>query len=493
MTASSLTVTDLSKLTPADFETVVGVEVHVQLSTKSKLFCADPNVFGAEPNANTSPISLGYPGVLPVLNEQAVRMAIKLGLALNCKIADWCLFDRKHYFYPDLPKAYQISQYEYPICGPGLLELLSGKQVRIHRAHLEEDAGKLVHVGADGLAGSDYSLVDLNRAGTPLLEIVSEPDIRSGAEAREYMTLLRAIVRAIGVCDGNLEEGSMRCDANVSVRVRGTETLGTRAEVKNMNSFKAVEKAVDFEAQRQIALILKGEPIVQETRLWNDATQATISMRKKEGSADYRYFPDPDLRPLQIPAQWIETLRAEQPELPRARFERYTQALGLPPHEAGLLVENQELGLWLDTASEHCANTKGLANWLVGDITSWLKAEKKTLADTPLSPVRLAELVGLIDAKTISNAIAKEALPTLLTQDIAPKAWVEANGKTQVTDPEALKPLIQAVIDANPEQAAAYRGGKDKLLGFFVGQAMKATKGQANPELLNQLVKDLLG
>jgi len=474
------------------YETIVGVEVHVQLKTESKLFCPDSTHFGGQPNDNTCIVCLGYPGALPVLNKQAVEYAIMLGLALNCDIAAISKFDRKHYFYPDLPKAYQISQFDMPVCSNGYMDLSNGRRVRIHRAHLEEDAGKLVHAGAEGLAGSDYSLSDLNRAGTPLLEIVSEPDIRTGEEAREYMTNLRNIVRYLGVCDGNLEEGSMRCDVNVSIRPVDSTTLGTKTEVKNMNSFRAVQKAVEFEAQRQEKILSEGGCIVQETRLWNDATQETITMRTKEGSADYRYFPEPDLKPLIIASEWIASVRNTLPELPQQRFERLTTTFGLPAHEAHLLVDTKELGDCFETASKQCQNAKALANWLVGDIVAWLKNEKKDLSDTPFTGQTLAELVTLIDDNTISSAIAKKLLPELLEKGGSPKTLVAERRMAQVTDAAAIKTEIQKVLDANAGQVAQYRAGKEQLFGFFVGQVMKATKGAANPEMVNQLLKEML-
>lgn len=482
----------MSTAVATKYETVVGVEVHVQLKTQSKLFCPDATAFGSAPNENTCTVCLGYPGALPVLNKQAVEYAIMLGLALNCNIAKVSKFDRKHYFYPDLPKAYQISQFDMPVCEHGHMTLSNGTNVRILRAHLEEDAGKLVHAGAEGLAGSDYSMSDLNRAGTPLLEIVSEPDIRTGEEAREYMTNLRNIVRYLGVCDGNLEEGSMRCDVNVSIRPEGSTTLGTKTEVKNMNSFRAVQKAVEFETKRQIELVESGGKVVQETRLWNDATQETITMRTKEGAADYRYFPEPDLKPLIISEEWINSVKKQLPELPQQRLSRLISEFGLPEHDANLLVDNKELGDCFEEASAHNKNAKALANWLVGDIMAWLKTEKKDLSDLPFSGTILADLVSLLDEKIIGSAIAKKLLPELLEKGGSPKAIVEERGMAQVSDEGALKTEIQKVINANPQQVEQYKAGKDKLIGFFVGQIMKATKGSANPEVVTKLLKEML-
>ncbi len=483
----------MATATQTQYETVVGLEVHVQLKTKSKLFCPDATRFGEHPNMNTCPVCLGYPGVLPVLNLQAVEYAIMLGLALNCEIAEFSKFDRKHYFYPDLPKAYQISQYDMPIASHGHMVLSNGRTIRILRAHMEEDAGKLVHAGAEGLAGSDYSLSDLNRAGTPLLEIVSEPDIRSAEEAREYMSQLRNIVRYLDVCDGNLEEGSMRCDANVSIRPAGGTELGTKTEIKNMNSFRAIQRAIEYEVQRQIDTLSSGGQVVQETRLWNEATGTTLSMRTKEGADDYRYFPEPDLRPLHIDREWLDEIRSRLPELPHQRYEKLTGPFGLSEYDAGLLVETKELGDFFEAAVRHTNNYKALANWLMGDITGWLKAEKQELADTMLTPEALAELVALQDNNTIGSAVAKKLLPELLTTGGMPARIVEERGMAQMSDEGELRRIVQGVIDNNPKQAEEFRGGKEKVLGFLVGQVMRETKGSANPEVVNRLFRELLG
>jgi aspartyl-tRNA(Asn)/glutamyl-tRNA(Gln) amidotransferase subunit B len=475
------------------YETVIGLEVHVQLNTNSKLFSSAPNRFGAEPNQNASPICLGLPGVLPVLNQQALHHAIQLGLALNCKIAPITKFDRKQYFYPDLPKGYQISQYDYPVCFDGYMDLSTGRRVRILRAHLEEDAGKLVHAGADGLDGATHSLVDLNRAGTPLVEVVSEPDLRTADEAREYMQKLRSIVRYLGVCDGNLEEGSMRCDANVSIRPVGSSEYGTKAEVKNLNSFRSVQRAIESEVERQTALLRAGQPVVQESRLWNDATGTTRSMRSKEEAHDYRYFPDPDLRPVAIDSALVEQIRSALPELPDQRTARFISQFGLSDYDAWMMVENQELGDFLDAAAKHTSNAKTVTNLLMGDIQAWLSKEKKTLAETALTPEALGQVVALMDAGTIGSAQVKQLLPDLLANGGDPKALVESKGLAQISDAGALKPIIQKILDENPDNVAAYKSGKTKLMGFFVGQAMKATGGKANPEQLNQILAELLG
>ncbi len=477
--------------TQTKYETVIGIEVHVQLKTKTKLFCGCSTQFGVEQNQNTCPICLGMPGVLPVLNQQAVEYAILAGLALNCQIAEVTKFDRKQYFYPDLPKGYQISQYDQPICYDGYLDIL-GTRVRIERAHMEEDAGKLVHAGAAGLAGSTHSLVDLNRAGTPLLEIVSAPDIRSSEQARVYVETLRNIVRYLGVCDGNLEEGSMRADANVSIRPVGSSTYGTKTELKNMNSFRSIQRAIDYEVQRQIQLVEEGERIIQESRLWNEATGMTASMRSKEEAHDYRYFPEPDLRPVVISREWVEERRQSMPELPLQRLSRFQEAFGLSEYDAGVLVDFKELGDFFDAAAKHNSNYKALANWLMGDITAYLKANQKGLDETKLTPELLAELVKLIDAGTINSAAAKKILPDLIETGASPETLVQQKGLSQISDEGAVKQLIEQVLAQNPAEVESFRNGKEKVFGFLVGQVMKASRGTANPELVNRLMMELL-
>lgn len=473
------------------YEVVIGLEVHAQLKTKSKIFAPDGTEFGQEPNSETSPITLGMPGVLPVLNKEAVNMGILTGLALNCTIPPRCKFDRKQYFYPDLPKGYQISQYDEPICVGGYLEI-NGKKIGITRAHLEEDAGKLVHAGADGLAGSSYSLVDLNRAGTPLLEIVSEPDMRSSEEARAYMEELRNIVRYIGVCDGNLEEGSMRCDANISIMPKGSKEFGTRAEIKNVNSFSALQRAIEYEIDRQIEIVEDGGEVVQETRLWDDNSRETRSMRGKEDAHDYRYFPEPDLMPLEISREWVEEIRAKMPELPSQKRERY-KGLGLSEYDAGVIVEQMNLALFFDKVLELGATPKTAVNFIMGEIAAYLKEEKLDINETKLTPENLAELITLIEKKTISNNIGKQIIIDMLKDGTSAKEIVEKKGLSQITDTSAIKEICQKVVDANPNQVAAYKGGKVQLFGFFVGQVMKETKGRANPQVVNQLLKEILG
>ena len=473
------------------YEVVIGLEVHAQLKTKSKIFAPDSTEFGNEQNSQTSAITLGMPGVLPVLNKECVNMGILLGLALNCEIPSRCKFDRKQYFYPDLPKGYQISQYDEPICLNGYLDI-KGKRIGITRAHLEEDAGKLVHAGAAGLAGSSYSLVDLNRAGTPLLEIVSEPDIRSAEEARNYMEELRNIVRYLGVCDGNLEEGSMRCDANISIMPKGSKEFGTRAEIKNVNSFSALQRAIEYEIDRQIDLVEAGEEVVQETRLWDDNQGITKSMRGKEDAHDYRYFPEPDLMPLEISREWVEEIRAKMPELPEAKRQRY-MSLGLSEYDASVIVEQMGLALFFDKVLELGANPKTAVNFIMGEIAAYLKEAKVEISETKLTAENLAELIGLIEKGTISNNIGKQILvEDMITNGEKASAIVERKGLSQISDEGAIKGIVEGIINAHPNEVQAYKNGKTNLLGFFVGQVMKETKGRANPKTVNELIRGFL-
>lgn len=473
------------------YEVVIGLEVHAQLKTKSKIFAPDKNEFGQEPNSLTSPITLGMPGVLPVLNKECVNMGILTGLALNCEIPSRCKFDRKQYFYPDLPKGYQISQYDEPICVNGHLDI-NGKRIGITRAHLEEDAGKLVHAGANGLAGSTYSLVDLNRAGTPLLEIVSEPDMRSSEEAKNYMEELRNIVRYIGVCDGNLEEGSMRCDANISIMPKGSKEFGTRAEIKNVNSFVALQRAIEYEIERQIEIVEDGGQVVQETRLWDDNARETRSMRGKEDAHDYRYFPEPDLMPLEISREWVEKIKSEMPELPSQKRARY-QEIGLSEYDASVIVEQMGLALFFDKVLELGANPKTAVNFIMGEIAAYLKEDHIEITDTKLTPENLAELIALIEKGTISNNIGKQIIIEMLKDGTKASVIVEKKGLSQISDEGAIKELVQKVVDAHPNEVEAYKNGKTNLLGFFVGQIMKETKGRANPKTVNQLLREIIG
>ena len=473
------------------YEVVIGLEVHAQLKTKSKIFAPDSTEFGSEQNSHTSAITLGMPGVLPVLNKECVNMGILLGLALNCDIPNRCKFDRKQYFYPDLPKGYQISQYDEPICVNGWLNV-KGKRIGITRAHLEEDAGKLVHVGAAGINGATYSLVDLNRAGTPLLEIVSEPDMRSSEEARNYMEELRNIVRYLGVCDGNLEEGSMRCDANISIMPKGSTKFGTRAEIKNVNSFSALQRAIEYEIDRQIEIVEEGGEVVQETRLWDDNLKETRSMRGKEDAHDYRYFPEPDLMPLEISREWVEDIRKTMPELPEQKRQRY-MSLGLSEYDASVIVEQMPLALFFDKTLELGANPKTAVNFIMGEIAAYLKENKVETNETKLTPENLAELISLIEKGTISNNIGKQILvEEMIVNGEKASAIVEKKGLSQISDEGAIKEIVEKVVNSHPNEIEAYRNGKTNLLGFFVGQVMKETKGRANPKTVNELIRKIL-
>ena len=482
------------------YEPIIGLETHCQLNTKTKIFSPVSTEFGAPPNTNISEICLGYPGVLPVLNEKVLEYAVKAGVALNCKIAPYSKFDRKQYFYPDLPKNYQISQYDLPIAEHGWLEIELGtkkktnkKRIGITRLHMEEDAGKLVHAGSDRLAGSSYSLVDFNRAGVPLLEIVSEPDIRTGEEAAEYGQELRRIVRYLGISDGNMQEGSLRCDVNISVRPVGQEKFGVKVEIKNMNSFSAIQKAIDYEIQRQIAALEAGEPIVQETRLWEEGSQRTISMRSKEGSSDYRYFPEPDLPPIEVSPEQLTTWKDSLPELPGVKRERYQKEYGLSPYDARVLTDDRNVAEYFETAVAANANPKQVANWVTQDIAAYLNNNKLKVTEIALKATTLAELVNLITQGTISGKIGKEILPELLTKGGSARELVESKGLVQISDPDTLGKIIDEVLAAHPKELEKYRNGKTKLKGFFVGQVMKKTNGRGDPKLTNQLLGQKLG
>ncbi len=472
------------------YEMVIGLEVHAQLKTNTKIFAREGCEFGHDPNTETSTVTLGLPGVLPVLNKECVNMAILTGLALHSNIPNRCKFDRKQYFYPDLPKGYQISQYDEPICQGGWVQI-SNKKIGITRAHLEEDAGKLVHAGAAGLYGSSYSLVDLNRAGTPLLEIVSEPDMRSSEEAREYVENLRNILRYIGVCDGNLEEGSMRADCNISIRPIGQKEFGTRAEIKNVNSFRSLVRAIEYEFVRQAEIIEEGGEVIQETRLWDDNSGTTSSMRGKEDAHDYRYFPEPDLMPLEISREWIEEVRAKMPELPNEKIERYQKA-GLSEYDANVLVSQMDMALYYDELLKQNVDAKTASNFLMGEVAAFLKEEKISINESKLTIENFAKLLDLLKKGTISNNIAKSLVIDILKTGKDAQALVEEKGLSVISDESSILPIIQKIIANNQEQVAAYKGGKDKLFGFFVGQAMKETKGRANPQLLNKLLKEEL-
>ena len=470
-----------------DFQPVIGLEVHAQLATKSKIFCGCSTAFGAAPNAHTCPVCMGLPGALPVLNRQVVELTVRTGLALGCEVRQTSIWARKNYFYPDLPKGYQISQYEQPICEHGKLEI-EGKTIRILRIHMEEDAGKSVH---DAQAGA--SLVDFNRACTPLMEIVSEPDLRSSEEAAHYLKTLRDLLVWIGVNDGNLEEGSLRCDANVSVMRHGANKYGTRCEIKNLNSFRFLQKAIDYEIARQVELIEGGGQVSQETRLYDPDLNETRSMRSKEEAHDYRYFPEPDLLPLTLEPALIERERTRLPELPAAKAKRYIEKLGLPAYDAQVLVADRAVAELFDAVAERYADAKKLANWFMGELLRVLKERAGGLASMKVTPQGFVELLGLVDAGTISANTGKQVFAEWVESGESPKAIVARKGLAQVSDTSAIEKAVVGVIAANADNVAKYKAGNAKLLGFFVGQAMKALGGKGNPQLINEIVKKKLG
>lgn len=469
------------------YEAVIGLEIHVQLKTKSKIFCSDATSFDAGDNENTSPVSVGMPGTLPVVNKLAIEYSIKTGLALGCKIRKKSVFARKNYFYPDLPKGYQISQYDLPICENGSLTFKVGdamKTVSITRAHMEEDAGKSTHHG-------DYTLINYNRAGIPLLEIVSGPDMHTPQEAAEYARTMKQIVRYLDVCDGNLEEGSMRCDCNVSVRRPGAE-LGTKVEIKNINSFRFVEKAVEFEIDRQIEEVERGQKIIQETRLYDPDKNRTFSMRTKEDAQDYRYFPDPDLLPIVVSDELIEKMRAELPELPHARAHRFVQSLGLPEYDASVLTSERELADYFESVASISGQPKAASNWVMTELMRELNSAQKNIADSPIRPEQLGQLIDLIEKGTISGKIAKTVFMEMWENGGAPAEIIKAKGLVQISDLSVIEKIVDEVLVANAPSVAEYKAGKIKLFGFFVGAVMKASKGQANPEVLNKILKSKL-
>ncbi len=481
----------MSEHNEAAWETVIGLEIHAQLATRSKIFSGSPTAYGAEPNTQADLVDLGYPGVLPVLNGEAVRMAVKFGLAVGASITRRSVFARKNYFYPDLPKGYQISQYELPIVAGGTLDVVlddgTVKTVGITRAHLEEDAGKSQHEGVG------VSAIDLNRAGTPLIEIVSEPDMRSAKEAIAYMKKIHTLVRYLGICDGNMQEGSFRCDANVSIRRKGAEKFGTRAELKNLNSFRYVEKAINLEVERQIDILEGGGKVVQETRLYDSEKDETRSMRSKEEANDYRYFPDPDLLPVVIDEVYIDAVRATLPELPDQKAARFQQQYGLSLYDAGVLVASQPMAAYFESVAALVpGEAKLVANWVMGELSAALNKDNLDIGTSRLSAVQFAALVNRIVDNTISGKLAKEVFEAMWADGLEADAVIEARGLRQITDTGAIEAEIDAIMAANPKQLADYRSGKDKLFGFFVGQVMKSTGGKANPALLNDLLKTKL-
>jgi aspartyl-tRNA(Asn)/glutamyl-tRNA(Gln) amidotransferase subunit B len=478
------------KTDAATYEAVIGLEVHAQLATQSKIFCGCSTRFGAPPNTQTCPVCLGLPGVLPVLNREVVRYAIMMGLATHCEIAPYSQFARKNYFYPDLPKGYQISQFDLPLCIKGYVEILIDGQTRrigLTRIHMEEDAGKNLHEGID-----DASHVDLNRTGVPLIEIVSEPDIRTSEEAVAYLRQVRDVLRYLKVCDGNMDEGSFRCDANVSVRPVGETRFGIRAEVKNMNSFRYVQKALEYEIARQIQVLGEGGRIVQETRLWDAARGVTVSMRSKEGAHDYRYFPEPDLVPLEVSLEWIDEIRRQLPELPEAKKKRFAEQYGIPEYDAAILTVSRALADFFESSVAEYSGAKAVSNWIMGDLLRELKQDGKEVEECLLRPEELARMLRLIDEGVISGKIAKTVFEEMYRTGKGADEVISEKGLVQVTDEPAIRTMILEAMKDNPKELAAYRSGKDKLLGFFVGQIMKVSAGKASPAVVNDLLKKML-
>jgi aspartyl-tRNA(Asn)/glutamyl-tRNA(Gln) amidotransferase subunit B len=483
-----------------EFEPVIGLEVHAQLLTRTKLFCGCSTQFGAAPNSNTCPVCLGLPGALPVLNREAVSMGVKAALALDCRINSTSIFARKNYFYPDLPKGYQISQFDLPLGEHGVVHVYSGERTDsgkivnrrekvfgITRLHLEEDAGKSIH---EGMPDSDLkSYVNLNRSGTPLAEIVSEPDFRSSQEAYDYLTHLRKTLLYLQVCDGNMEEGSLRCDANVSVRPKGSRPFGTKVEIKNLNSFRFLQKALDYEIARQIRCLADGERIIQETRLWDEGKSCTYPMRSKEEAHDYRYFPEPDLPPLKLDPAWMAEITRSLPELPDAKLKRFMSLYGLPDDDALLLSATLSTAGYFEECARVSGNPRAAANWIMGDLAYALKNSGKEMEDCPVPPERLAALIRKIDSGEISGKIAKTVFEEVYRTGEEPASVIQRLGLVQVSDEASLAAIIDRILAANPKQLAEFRSGKEKLFGYFVGQAMKETKGQANPQVLNDLLQ----
>ncbi|MCC8046379.1 MAG: Asp-tRNA(Asn)/Glu-tRNA(Gln) amidotransferase subunit GatB [Clostridiales bacterium] len=473
------------------YETVIGLEVHVELATKTKIFCGCSTAFGAAPNEHTCPVCTGMPGSLPVLNKQVVEYAMAVGLATNCQINQFCKFDRKNYFYPDNPQNYQISQLYLPICHDGYVEVDTAagtRKIRIHEIHMEEDAGKLVHDEWE-----DCSLVDYNRSGVPLIEIVSEPDMRSAEEVIGYLEKLRLIIQYLGASDCKLQEGSMRADVNLSVRELGSDQFGTRTEMKNLNSFKAIARAIDGERERQIELLEEGKPVIQETRRWDDNKEYSYPMRSKEDAHDYRYFPDPDLVPILISDEWLQAVRDRQPELRTEKLARYKKEFDIPEYDAGIITEYKRMADIFEETTALCGRPKKVSNWLMGETLRLLKEENREPDTLDFSPTHLAKLVELTEAGTINQTVAKEVFEQIFREDVDPEVYVEEHGLKTVNDEGELRTVVEGVIAANPQSVTDYKGGKQKALGFLVGQTMKAMKGKANPAAVNQVLKELLG
>lgn len=476
------------------YTTVIGLEVHAELKTKSKAFCSCSTAFGAEPNTHVCPVCLGMPGALPVLNKQVVEFAIRAGLALNCEIQKFNKFDRKNYFYPDLAKNYQISQWDEPICLRGHIDInVDGneKRIGITRIHMEEDAGKLVHSGAT-ITTSDSSAVDYNRAGVPLIEIVSEPDMRSAKEARAYMENLKAILEYTDVCDCKMQEGSLRCDANISIMPEGAKEFGTRAEIKNLNSFRALERAIEYEVERQREVIEDGGHVIQETRTWDDAKGITLGMRSKEEAFDYRYFPEPDLVPVEIDDAWINRVKDELPELPVQRQARLMQEFGLSDYDARLIVSTKAMAEYFDKAVANSKDAKLVANWLLGDVSAYLNNENKEIGEFQVTPDNLGQLTNLIKDGVLSSKLAKKVFTEMLKENKAPKQLVKDLGLEQVSDTGAIEKFVDEAIAENPQSVADFKAGKDRAIGFLVGQIMKKSHGKANPGMVQQLLKQKL-
>ena len=472
------------------YETVIGLEVHVELATKTKIFCGCSTAFGGAPNTHTCPVCTGMPGSLPVLNKQVVEYAVAVGLATNCQITQYCKFDRKNYFYPDNPQNYQISQLYLPICRNGHVDIETEqgtKSIGIHEIHMEEDAGKLIHDEWE-----DCSLVDYNRSGVPLIEIVSEPDMRSAQEVIAYLEKLRMTVQYLGASDCKLNEGSMRADVNLSVREVGAKEFGTRTEMKNLNSFKAITHAIEGERERQIELLESGKEVVQETRRWDDAKEYSYAMRSKEDAQDYRYFPDPDLVPVYISDEWLEQIRSKQPEFREAKMARYREEFDIPEYDIGIITDSKHMADLFEETVAICKQPKKVSNWLMGETLRLLKEKNMDPEDIRFAPGNLAKLIGLVDAKAINSSVAKEVFEVMFEEDVDPEKYVEEKGLKTVNDEGALRKTIEEIIAANPQSVEDYHNGKDRAIGFLVGQTMKAMKGKADPAMVNQILKDLL-